>query len=495
MARPAIRMPHPAPITLDHFVRPLVRPLAAFRPQHVLVPGLAMLLGLAALLPGGMQWSQTRALVLAFAGLGCVAWRCAMPLRAALVAFVLLATGLFAAAIHGGSVLLLREPLAALLIAAFSYTIVSAVVSTGGRDRLLELMAGLGVVVAASGLVGLALNAPEFIAAAGPLRRAAATLADPTLAGILCALTLPAALLLRERRARTGMCAAAVILAGLLATLSAPAIVAAVVGLFFMRAFGASHGVAGVGRVATAAIVMLAGLIPAIAGRPRIEAAAAGLLIGIAIALRSPNPWKARRAVRSAAIIVAVAAIVGGIAATPPPARALASIGVTAAQVPSLSASLSAATDDLRAAGSAALLGAGPGALSAGDTPVSGSGLLDLRSGAVVAYAESGAVGAGFALLALALLALAAWRLRPSAPAQVAVRAFGQSNMVLHVFDSRQPPHLRTLWATSSAVCVSFGVAFATTLAWRSPAIVVLASSWIALAITARAGHSEVKSP
>ena len=142
------------------------------------------------------------------------------------------------------------------------------------------------------------------------LWRTASTLTYANAAGGLLLLTLPATLLLDQRRIETRLAAYA-ILTALLATLSRGAIGSAVVLAVVLMALGSGRRLVMLVRPLAGAVVAMTALLPSVVGPARPAIGLAGIVAGAVVAA-IPLPDRARRVVRTAvpvALVLAVAAV------------------------------------------------------------------------------------------------------------------------------------------------------------------------------------------
>jgi O-Antigen ligase len=186
------------------------------------------------------------------------------------------------------------------------------------RDVLLTGLIGAGLLVAATGWLGVAARVGSLAWVGDGIWRASATLSYPNAAA---AVLVPLALVVLDRlvtepRSAPLAVAATGLLAGLAATLSRAGVLALVVGLAVLA------GLAGPGRTARAAagpcagaLLALAGLVPSFpaGAQPRPALALAGLAAGLALAVGLARVGR-NRALSIGVVAVAGAGVLAGLA-------------------------------------------------------------------------------------------------------------------------------------------------------------------------------------
>jgi hypothetical protein len=202
---------------------------------------------------------------------------------------------------------------AALLAGMAVVVLIGQRLSSAERNSLITAAAALGLLVAVTGIAGVAFHLEPLALPDQRLWRAASTLtyANAT-GGLLTALALlSAARLVARPGAVSELLATSVLLAGLGATMSRGALLALLAGATVLAALvGVRPLLREVWPPALGAVVMVVGLVPSLpVGRPPAPVpAAVGVAVGLAVAVFGGRP-RVRPFVLGAAVVLAAAAI------------------------------------------------------------------------------------------------------------------------------------------------------------------------------------------
>lgn len=375
-----------------------------------------------------------------------------------LLGFGLLGGGLVLSAAASGWPAAARLPALTLAIGLTGYATVRGLIRSGDRHDVLSIMSWLGAGTGLLCVLGVAFHLVPLALPATGLWRAASTITYANGAGLLLVLTAPAGLLLvRGRGGLAERLALYAALAGLGATLSRGALLAAIIGGVTALVVGGRRTLAGMLRPALGAAVALGGLIPSVLGKnPHPVPALAALAMGAMIAAsrgrgeRAPTSSRGRWTLAAMVLVVLLAGAAGltGRAGVRFVASRVSVVGE--ARLPTWQATLAQAAEH-------PILGSGPGTFDLPFTRFAHNEYLQ-------ALAETGLVGLGMLLLGAACLATAGFRARPA-------------------------PGRRTAWALAIGTCAAFLVHGSIDFVWHIPVVVLLAFTWMAIATTPDQGE------
>lgn len=422
-------------------------PITGAAAGTAILPGLGVVLAYASMAQGGFYPSQAMLSVAALAVVAALAgpmrWGDARPV---LLAFTLLGGSLVASAGWNGAWGSLPVPLATLFVGAGGFGLARAAARRGDGRSLLAILASVGVVVAATGIVGLAVHVEPFGMWATELWRAGTSLTYANAGGALLALAIPAAgVLLVRRETLLVRLAAVALIVGMFATLSRGAFLGLITGILVTVILGGRAAVGALARPALVSIPAMAGLVPSIIGdvaHPIPAIAGLAATLALAAAPLPPLSTWARLAVATGLI----AAVVMG-------ARVGALDELRASRLSSSIEYRPAQWSAAVAVGNAhPLLGVGVNRFGAGSS-------LFAHNEYLQAYAETGTVGLAAIATAIALCAAWLWRRRPHGPERV-------------------------LWAVGAGACASFLAQSSVDFLWRFPVLVLVVFVWLGVAGT-----------
>ena len=422
-----------------------------------LLPVTVAALTFATISRGGFHWPQGSLLavilVLACSAAPARSFRAIGP---GLSAAGSLAAGLVASAAANGWPQEARQPLATLAIAVAALVVGRSLIVRGERHTLLAALALIGVLAAIIGMAGLAVHWYPLAMRAQGIWRTSSTLTYANSAGAFLTLTLFAAIAVAsERRNGTSRMAVAVILAGLITSLSRGGILGAAAGAAVVTVAGGRDLFRGLARPAVAALILSACLVPSIAsdrGRPLIAIVGLGVALAVAATPRM-RPGRRWRATGIAAAVMLTGCAV--LLASQNAGRLFESRLAPGSEdrIRTWHATWSAAMER-------PLLGTGPGTFRIVEMNDDGAILTRYAHNEYLqAFAETG-VG-GVASIAVALVILGGWmrRRRPGAGAE------------------------RGIWALALGACVAFAAHSAVDFVWRIPVLVAIAFLWLSLCV------------
>ena len=348
----------------------------------------------------------------------------------------------------------------ALLAGIVVVVLIGRLLSAAERESLAVAAVALGLLVAVTGIVGVALHLEPWALPDQRLWRAASSLTYANAAGGLLAplALLSAAGLVARPRAVARLLTTTMLLAGLGATMSRGGLAALLAGAAVLAALvGVRPLLREVWPPVLGAAVVVAGLVPSLpVGRPPAPVTAAiGLAAGLTTAVLAGRP-------RARPVVLGVA-LAGALAAAP--------LVLDVPAAPRLTLASPDRVDELRAAfrlvAERPLVGVGPGRAQLVLPSPDGSFRVAryVHNEYVQVLAEFGAIGA--ALLAT-LLGTAAWLLVRSRPA------------------AREP----VLWAGVVAGLAGFALHSAVDFLWHLPVLPLTAALLFGLALPVRKGDT-----
>jgi hypothetical protein len=353
---------------------------------------------------------------------------------------------------------------AALLVGFAAVVATCRRLPAAGRETVRDGLIGVGLLLAATGWLGVALHHRPWGLIAQGLWRASSAITYPNAtAAVLVPLALLAVaeLTRRPRSAPLGL-AAAGLLTGVGATGSRAGVLALAVGLLVL---GAALGHRVVARSVLApglgAAVALVGLLPSVPAGPPARPGLAGLALLLGLALAAALTRLSRRAVASTAAAVLAALTLTGVGSASLSAAAGA---VTGSRVTLASSDrIQAATAAVKLVVASPLTGSGPGQARLRWTGPDGNtnGIRYAHNEYLQVTAELGLVGAA---LLIVLLAAIGWLL-------LAARRRGPTP---------------AMWAGVVAGLTAFAAHSAVDFLWQLPAIPLTAAALIGLAAPAR---------
>jgi hypothetical protein len=353
---------------------------------------------------------------------------------------------------------------ATLVTAGAGFLAVRAIVARGDRDSVLRALAWSGAVVAAVGLIGVGLHHYPWARLATGLFRLSSTIGYANATGAVLALSLGAALLLLYRRRRGALERIVVftIASALPLTFSRGALGAVALSIGPALALGAWPAIrAAIRPLIGAGVVGLGALPSVISDIPRPVPMAAGVVVGLLVAAAPvPIGWshRAREALRDRAWRYVI------------PGTSTAIVLVIAAGF------LFVGPDGIDRLGDSRLDLAGEGRLrnwsgqleESWRDPLLGQGYRTYppfqanrlaHNEYLQAFHDGGIVGLASVAAALVAFGIAVWRRRPT----------GQE---------------RVVWAVAASTGVVFAAHSAVDFLWRYPVVVLIAFTWLAIAVT-----------